>query len=411
MSDRSSSQEGSKGPDIFGFGFEDGSWESRLTGARKAAESGVLGRFSLVEMIGRGGQGAVYKAVQPGTDRTVAIKRVVLGGSDGDRRRERFRREVELAASLHHPGIVTIHELIDDDAAVVMEWIDGDDAHTWGDRVGIQEGGVRRVVTMMRRAAEAVAYAHARGVLHRDLKPSNILIDATDQPHIVDFGLARLVEIEQGAGVRHERSATITMDGSFAGTPVYAPPEQIDLGLHESDVRADVYALGAVLYRLLSGREPFEASTLAGLFDLFRRGDPPAPSGFNSRVDDELDAIVTMAMRPRREDRYQTMEALDEDLGRWLERKAVRAVPTSTIYLARAFVRWHRVSVLLGATAFVLVVVSGIGAGLIALEIWRQRAALIRTVSERDGALEDSTTQRQRVQSELIKSIAVNMGL
>ncbi len=366
-------------------------------------------------MIGRGGQGAVYKGVQPGTGRVVAIKRISVGGEEGERRRERFRREVELAASLRHPGIVTIHELVDGDAAVVMEWIDGEDAHVWGDRVRGEVGGdaesVRRIVRVVRRAAEAAAYAHARGVLHRDLKPSNILVDASDFPRIVDFGLARAVETDdEGIGAAG-RGATMTLEGAFAGTPVYAPPEQIDQGLHEADVRADVYAMGAVLYRLVTGREPFVAPTLAGLFDLIRRGDPPAPSSVVRGVDRELDAIVQMAMRPAREDRYQTMEAFAEDLGRWLERKAVRAVPTSTVYLARAFVRRHRVSVGLGAVALLLISGSAIGAGLAAWSLARERAELRKAVAQRDAAAQEAEKQRALVQTELSKSRTANMGL
>lgn len=411
MSDRTATGQGGDDPDLSGFGFGDGSWESHLAQARRSEVSGTLGEFRLVELIGRGGQGAVYRAVQPGTERPVAIKRIALTGAEDERRRDRFRREVELAASLRHPGIVTIHGLIDGDTSVVMEWIDGRDAHVWGDVVREMEGGVRRIVGVVRGAAEAIAYAHARGVIHRDLKPSNILIDANDGAHVVDFGLARAVGRGGENGLSGRSHATMTVEGSFVGTPVYASPEHIDLGLHETDVRADVYAMGAVLHRLLSGIEPFESPTLAGLFDQIRRGDPAPPSTRNAGVDGELDAIVMMAMRPRREDRYQTMEAFAEDLARWSERRAVRAVPTSTVYLARAFVRRHRVGVGLGVAAVGLIAGSGVAAGAAAWSLGRERAALRKTIAQRDAAAAEADTQRTLVQTELGKSMTANMGL
>lgn len=390
------------------FGFHDDSWESRLAAARQTRHEGNLGEYRIIELVGRGGQGAVYKAVQPGTGRTVALKRFALAGVNDQRAADRFRREVELAASLHHPGIVTVFGLTESDSAVVMEWIDGVSADAWADRVRETPDATRRIMTAVHHAAAAVAHAHARGVIHRDLKPSNVLIDTNDRPRLVDFGLARAIESDPGST---PRSHTLTIEGAFAGTPAYAPPEQIDHGLHEADVRADVYALGAVLYRLLTGRDAFQSPTLAGLFDAIRRGFPAAPSVHRPGIDAELDAIVLMALRPRREERYQTMQEFADDLARWLDRKTVHAMPTTTSYLARAFVRRHRVGVGLGVLALLLIVGSAIAAGLTALSLDRERTALKRTITERDAAANEATRQRTKVQQDFMKSLAVNIGL
>ncbi len=385
------------------FGFDDESWLGRLrsAGAPGDAPLGTLETYELLGQIGQGGQATVYKARQPGTGRLVAIKRVRLAGLD-DRALARFQREIEVAATLRHPGIVTVHELIDQGRGLVMEWVEGLPLDRWADGVRGSSDGLRQIVACVRAACEAVAHAHGAGVIHRDLKPTNILVAAPGGPKVLDFGLARDLT---------KQEATFTVQGAFAGTPVYAAPEQIDQGLHAADVRADVYAMGVVLYRALTGREPFESPTLAGLFDLIRRGKADAPSARIPGIDEEIESIVQMAMRPDRATRYATMADLADDLERWLERKVVRAHPPSTIYLARAFVRRHRVGVGLGAGAMLLVAGAGVAAGVLAWRLNQQRIELTKTVGERDVAFTESDTQRKNVQRELTKSLAVNNAL
>lgn len=391
------------------FGFHDESWMDRLRDAigpagrpgdrGDPAALGAIGEYELLERIGQGAQGVVYKARQPRTGRIVAIKRVALADGFDDRARARFQREVELAASLRAEGVVTIHEALADASAIVMEWIDGKHADEWADGFRDQPGATRRIVSACRAACRAVAFAHGRGVIHRDLKPSNILIDAEDKPHVVDFGLAR----EHGAPP-DGLGATLTIAGSFAGTPAYAPPEQLDRGIHEVDVRADVYAMGAVLYRVLTGREPFEAPTLAALFDAVRRGHPASPAAIEPRIDRELSDITLMALRPRPEDRYQTMADFADDLGRWLDRRAVRARRPTALYLARAVVRRAPLQVALAGAALALICALGAAAVVAAVNLARERDRLAATLDERDSALAEAQASQGRATMELYKS-------
>jgi serine/threonine protein kinase len=386
------------------FGFEDGSWIDHLRAARNSREKeppagtlGTIGEYVLIERVGQGAQGTVYKARQPRTGRIVAIKRIALADGADARSRARFEREVETASSLRHAGIVTVHEVLSDVAAIVMTWIDGVSADEWSDRRRPGSGAARDIVRTVKLACEALAYAHGRGVIHRDIKPSNVLIDADGRPHVVDFGLARELE----------GNDTLTLAGGFAGTPEYAPPEQIERGLHEADVRADVYAIGALLYRMLTGRNAFAGESLAALFDSVRRGDPPAPSsvaGCADDLDDELDAIVLMAMRPDRDDRYATMTELAEDLDRWLDRRAVRARRATPAYYARAFVRRHPASVTAAGAALIIIVGLSITAGVASVSLASERSRLKRTLGQRDEALQQVTVSERLALSELSKS-------
>ena len=371
------------------FGFASESWMERLRDAHRDAPLGAIDEYELLEEVARGGQGVVFKARQPGTDRLVAIKRLSAGRLASERERTRFGREVELISAMRHPGIVTLHGLTAADEAIVLEWVEGATADTWSDRV--RPGGVRRIVEIARKTCEAVAYAHRRGVMHRDLKPGNILVDAEDQPRVVDFGLARAAE--PGSGV------TMTDDGSFLGTPAYAAPEQIDGA--DIDARTDVYAMGCVLYRLLAGRDAFASERgLSRLFEAIRRGDPPPPSAIAPEVGGELDAITLRAMSPDPRRRYQTMDALSDDLARWLEGKAVAAHPPTARYLAGKTLRRHKLASALGAAA-----IAAILAGT-AISVWFA-IALAGERSNLQTALGDVSVQRDRAQRETVRARAV----
>lgn len=325
---------------------------------------GNLGPYALLTEIGRGGQGEVYKAVQPGTGRTVALKRPAAGGLRiGSRAAERFSREVDAATRLSHPNIVTVFasEVIDGHAVLVMEYVDGTTIERWADACWadpmLSDRDKRsRVLRAFAAACDGVAHAHQRGVIHRDLKPSNIMIGPDDVPRVLDFGVAKVLEEWRERDPSGARATAWTATG-IAGTPAYAPPEQLREGGRSVDTRADVYALGVILDRLLLGDEAFgNRQGLADVLDAVRRGPQRRPSQARPSVGREADWIAHRAMDPDAARRYQTVDALAEDVRRLLDGRAVLAHPPSAAYTAWRAVRrrprtWGAASVHAGRVA------------------------------------------------------------
>src|SRR5438552_9992101 len=207
---------------------------------------GELGDYELLEEIGRGGQGVVFRARQKRLNRTVALKVISLGQWASKAHLKRFRREAEAAASLDHPCIVPIYEVDERDGSCYfsMKFVEGGQL----DEVTRREPmPIRRAVELIAKVAGTVHYAHEHGILHRDIKPGNILLDANGEPHLTDFGLARLIETE----------STVTGTLEVLGTPSYMAPEQAAGEQSKLSKATDVYGLGAVLYQLLTGHPPF----------------------------------------------------------------------------------------------------------------------------------------------------------
>ncbi|MBX3405114.1 MAG: serine/threonine protein kinase [Phycisphaeraceae bacterium] len=333
--------------EAFKLGEGEEAWLEIARRASRPVESlGNLGPYSLLEELGRGGQGEVYKAVQPGTGRLVALKRLAAGGLRiGSRAAERFSREVDAATRLSHPNVVTVFaaEVIEGHAVLVMEWIDGTTIDQWADAQwsdpeASDRAKLARVLGAFAAACDGVAHAHQRGVIHRDLKPSNIMIGRNALPRVLDFGVAKVLEEWRGADAT-ARATAWTATG-FAGTPAYASPEQLGRGAGAADTRADVYALGVILYRLLSGEEAFAGRAgLADLLDAVRRGPSRRPSQIRKAVGREADWIVQRAMAPEPAHRYQSVDALADDVRRLLEGRAVLAHPPSVVYTAWRAVR------------------------------------------------------------------------
>ncbi|HMN96132.1 MAG TPA: WD40 repeat domain-containing serine/threonine-protein kinase [Phycisphaerales bacterium] len=307
--------------------------------------------YAIASIISIGGQGVVYRARQLSTGRPVAIK-VPLGDAvSRPARRYRFRREVELTARLDHPNIVRV---LGDCAApdgrvgCVMELVDGERFDEWAARE--REHGVpgrRRIVEAVRRIAEAIAYAHIRGVLHRDLKPGNVLVTPDGQPRVLDFGLAKA--LGEGSG----SFATVT--GAFLGTLAHAAPEQVDGRRDGTDIRTDVHGLGLLLHVGLAGRLPWDARLPPPeLIARIREGALDRPTADAPPSDHALDAIILKALAKPKERRYATAGDLADDLGHWLEGAPVRARFDSRTYLLRATAWRHRVALTI-ATLFVLI--------------------------------------------------------
>ena len=287
-----------------------------------------FGDYELQGEIGRGGQGVVYRARQKSLNRTVALKIIVLGHWATARHLKRFRLEAEAAASLNHPSIVPIHEIGERDGCCYfsMNLIEG----------GQLDEVVRREAISIRRAAELIAklartvhYAHEHGILHRDIKPGNILLDKEGEPHLTDFGLARLVETE----------STVTRTTEVLGTPSYMAPEQASGNNVALTSATDIYGLGAVLYHLLTSCPPFAGGTTYETVRLVLETDPRQPRLLNPKVDRDLSTICLKCLQKDPKRRYASALALAEDLERWLKHEPIHARRTGLFARGKKWVR------------------------------------------------------------------------
>ncbi len=239
-----------------------------------------FGDYELLEEIARGGMGAVFRARQVSLKRFVAVKVLLAAEFANETSRERFRREAEAVASLNHPNIVSIYEVGEHEGCPYfsMELIEG---RSLADLTREKPVPARRAAQWLKTIAEAVHYAHQRGVLHRDLKPSNVLVDKADVPHVTDFGLAKRIETGEA----------LTQTGQVLGTPSYMPPEQADPKRGEAAATSDVYSLGAVLYHALTARPPFMAETLTQTLRLVAEAEPVSLRLLNPGVPRDLETI------------------------------------------------------------------------------------------------------------------------
>src|SRR6201993_4655673 len=240
--------------------------------ARAAEMLGELGDYELLEEVGRGGQGVVFRARQKSLNRTVALKVISLGQWASKAHLRRFRLEAEAAAKLEHPGIVPIHEVGERDGSCYfsMKFVEGGQL----DEVAKREPmSIRHAAELIAKVGRTIHYAHEHGILHRDIKPGNILLDDKGEPHLTDFGLARLVESES--------SVTQTLD--VLGTPSYMAPEQAVGNNAAVSSATDVYGLGAVLYQLLTGQPPFAGGTTYETIKLLLDTEPKQPRLLNPK--------------------------------------------------------------------------------------------------------------------------------
>lgn len=306
-----------------------------------------VGDYELLAEIARGGMGVVFKARQVRLKRVVALKMILAGRLASENEVRRFQMEAEAAANLEHPHIVPIFEVGEQKGLhyFSMGYVDGLSL-----AVRLADGPLpaREAATILRPVAEAVHYAHQKGVIHRDLKPGNILIDKQGQPRVTDFGLAKRVSAD---------ASEMTGSGQILGTASYMPPEQA-LG-QPSLVRepADIYSLGAVLYAMLTGRPPFQADNPVETLRQVIEREPVPPRQLNPAIPADLETICLKCLEKAAARRYATAQELADELGRYLDGKPILARPVSTLNRAWRWCKRNRtVASLLTAVAASLVI-------------------------------------------------------
>ena len=326
--------------------------------ARPGTRIRYFGDYELLEEIARGGMGIVYRARQLSLNRVVALKLVLAGQFASEEEVERFHREAEAAANLQHPNIVAIHEVGQHDGQQYfsMAYVEG---RSLAEMIRENPLPAVQAARYVETVARAVEYAHQQGTLHRDLKPANILIDRDDQPRITDFGLARRVDAD----------SDLTKSGQILGSPSYMPPEQASGRLGEVGPGSDVYALGAVLYDLVTGRPPFKAETPTDTLLHVLHNEPVSPRALNPRVPRDLETICLKCLEKEPQRRYTSAAELSEELGRFLRGEPIHARPITAP--GRTW-RWCRRNPAVAALAAGLVV--AVLAGFIGIAVQWGRA-------------------------------------
>src|SRR3989454_2446632 len=316
--------------------------------ARAVELLGELGDYELLEEVGRGGQGVVFRARQKSLNRIIALKGISLGQWASKAHLKRFRLEAEAAARLEHPGIVPIHEVGERDGQwyFSMKFVEGGQLDEVVRRAPMS---IRQAVELIAKVARTVHYAHEHGILHRDIKPGNILLDAKGEPHLTDFGLARLVESE----------STVTRTLEVLGTPSYMAPEQAVGNNTAVSHATDVYGIGAVLYQLLTGHPPFAGGTTYETIKLLLDTEPRLPRVLNPKIDRDLSTICLMCLEKDPKRRYSSALALGEDLERWLKHEPIQARRAGVFTRGRKWVRRNPTSALLAASLVALAAASG----------------------------------------------------
>ena len=341
--------------------------------------------FTIESTIGRGGMGVVYKATQAGLNRTVALKMLLAGGFADPATRARFLLEAESVAALEHPHIVHVFAFGEHTGYpyLAMEYVPGG---TLADRVKANGTlAAKEAAEITAKLAAAVAHAHSRGVVHRDIKPLNVLLAADGEPRLADFGLAKVGRADQH----------LSVTGQVLGTPAYMSPEQAAGKTHEIGTATDVYALGAVLYDVLTGQPPFQGDSVAVTLQKVIAEEPRRPRHLNTSIPRDLETICLKCLEKDAAKRYPTAQELADDLLRYLRGQPIAARPTGT--LERGYKWVKRNTVVAGAvTAVSLALLVGAGVSVnFGLEARKQAEVAKQKQKDADDAREREEGEKQ----------------
>ncbi len=341
-----------------------------------------IGDYVILEELGRGGMGVVYKARQLRLQRIVALKMVLRGEFASAQEIQRFHQEAESAAQLDHPGIVPVYEVGQSGSRhfFSMAFVEG---HTLSQRLLEGPLSTQEAAELIRQLAVAVAYAHSHGIVHRDLKPGNVLIDKFHRPRITDFGLAK----------RLDTGNELTSTGQIMGTPSYMPPEQARGAGAEIGPHSDVYSLGAVLYACLTGRPPFQAANPVETLRQVLHDPPARPRTLNRAIPVDLETICLKCLAKNPADRYPSAANLALDLGRWLKGEPIRARPIGLARRAAMWCRRHQALTISAAVAVVACMLLGV----VSLRNSREQQKSAQRLAQQEN---DLKAERERVASQ-----------
>jgi tetratricopeptide (TPR) repeat protein len=370
------------------------SWTEEPVATTAADQPPAPVGYQILGVLGHGGMGVVYQARQTALNRLVALKMLLAGAHASPLQLARFRTEAEAVARLQHPNIVQIYEvgLLAGLPYFSLEFVDGGSLEK---KLAGKPLPIREAAKLIRTLAGAMHYAHQHGIIHRDLKPANVLLSADGTPKVTDFGLAKKLDAAE---------ASHTRTGTLMGTPSYMAPEQARGGSKEVGPLADVYALGAVFYELLTGRPPFQAATILDTLDQVQHQEPVPPTRLQPKVPRDLETICLKCLQKEPAKRYADAQALADDLTRFLEDRPIRARPVGR---TERLVRWcrknPRTAALNTAVVLLLLALTAVTA-VVGLRASRDREAIAKArevvrgqLDEARGALARGDVKRAQV--------------